>query len=74
MSPFAQQSATNGADIDLAGLIALRQEARHLDIAPRGKVLATRSGGHLSLCSKRLACTTARTASPWAPTSRWASP
>jgi len=39
---------TNGADIDLASLIALRQEAGRLDIAPRGKVLATRSGGHVS--------------------------
>jgi len=48
MSSLAQQSATNGADIDLAGLIALRAEAKHLNIAPRGKVLATRSGGHLS--------------------------
>jgi uncharacterized protein (DUF58 family) len=48
MSSLTQPPATGGADIDLAGLIALRPEAVHLDIAPRGKVLATRSGGHLS--------------------------
>ena len=38
----------SGVQTDLQSLIALRQEARQLDIAPRGKVLATRSGGHLS--------------------------
>ena len=38
----------SGVGIDLASLIALRQEAGRLQIAPRGKVLATRSGGHLS--------------------------
>jgi uncharacterized protein (DUF58 family) len=38
----------DGASVDLAGLIALRQEAQRLHLAPRGKVLATRSGGHLS--------------------------
>jgi uncharacterized protein (DUF58 family) len=37
-----------GTLADLQSLIALRGEARRLDIAPRGKVLATRSGGHLS--------------------------
>lgn len=37
-----------GVVADLAELIALREEARRLAIAPRGKVLATRSGGHLS--------------------------
>jgi uncharacterized protein (DUF58 family) len=37
-----------GAQVTLAGLIALRQEAGRLQLAPRGKVLATRSGGHLS--------------------------
>lgn len=44
----AAPAARGGAEIDLAELIALRQEARRLDIAPRGRVLATRSGGHLS--------------------------
>lgn len=38
----------NGAQIELQSLIALRQEALRLDITPRGKVLATRTGGHLS--------------------------
>jgi uncharacterized protein (DUF58 family) len=38
----------HGTQVSLAELIALRQEARRLDITPRGKVLATRSGGHLS--------------------------
>ena len=39
---------SSGVGIDLASLIALRQEAGRLQITPRGKVLATRSGGHLS--------------------------
>ncbi|MEJ2423912.1 MAG: DUF58 domain-containing protein [Candidatus Thiodiazotropha sp.] len=38
----------SGIGVSLAELIGLREEARRLDIAPRGKVLATRSGGHLS--------------------------
>jgi uncharacterized protein (DUF58 family) len=38
----------HGASIDLESLIALRQEAGRLSVAPHGKVLATRSGGHLS--------------------------
>ena len=33
---------------DLPDLIALRGQARRLDLAPRGLVLATRAGGHLS--------------------------
>ncbi|MDJ0741717.1 MAG: DUF58 domain-containing protein [Gammaproteobacteria bacterium] len=37
-----------GTRVELAQLIALRQEAKRLDITPRGKVLAARSGGHLS--------------------------
>lgn len=37
-----------GIAVTLPELVALREEARRLDIAPRGKVLATRSGGHLS--------------------------
>ncbi len=41
-------SQAAGTSIDLPSLIALREEARRLDITPRGKVLATRSGGHLS--------------------------
>jgi len=42
------QSPADGIRVELDELIALRQEARRLDVAPRGKVLATRSGGHLS--------------------------
>jgi uncharacterized protein (DUF58 family) len=41
-------SLGNGITCSLPDLIALREEARRLDIAPRSKVLATRSGGHLS--------------------------
>ena len=37
-----------GVSVTLESLIALRDEARRLHLAPRGKVLATRSGGHLS--------------------------
>jgi uncharacterized protein (DUF58 family) len=37
-----------GVRADLRELIALRAQARRLDLAPRGRVLATRSGGHLS--------------------------
>lgn len=44
----AAGAQTDGARIELQTLIGLRQEASRLDIAPRGKVLATRSGGHLS--------------------------
>ena len=40
--------ASDGVRISLSDLIGLREEARRLDIAPRCKVLATRSGGHLS--------------------------
>lgn len=38
----------NGVTVDLKELLALREEAKRLHLAPRGKVLATRSGGHLS--------------------------
>jgi len=38
----------SGIAVTLDELIGLREEARHLNLAPRGKVLATRSGGHLS--------------------------
>jgi len=34
--------------VDLPSLIRAREEARRLHLTPRGKVLATRSGGHLS--------------------------
>ncbi|MCB1774912.1 MAG: DUF58 domain-containing protein [Gammaproteobacteria bacterium] len=37
-----------GIAVDLDELIGLRHEAKHLDLVPRGRVLATRSGGHLS--------------------------
>lgn len=37
-----------GVRADLKTLIGLRGQARRLDLAPRGRVLATRSGGHLS--------------------------
>ncbi|MGQ9658771.1 MAG: DUF58 domain-containing protein [Thermochromatium sp.] len=37
-----------GVCAELKELIALRAQARRLDLAPRGRVLATRSGGHLS--------------------------
>lgn len=43
-----QTDATAGICPDLTALIALRAQARRLDLAPRGRVLATRSGGHLS--------------------------
>lgn len=42
------RSADGGVTVALGELLALRQEARRLDITPRGRVLATRSGGHLS--------------------------
>ncbi len=38
----------DGVSVKLAELIALRQEARCLNMTAHGKVLATRSGGHLS--------------------------
>lgn len=46
--PNLKGSSSNGIKVSLPYLIALREEARRLDIAPRRKVLATRSGGHLS--------------------------
>ena len=48
MSASNRNAINEGTQISLAGLIALRQEAGRLQLAPRGKVLATRSGGHLS--------------------------
>lgn len=43
-----QSGAEGGVSTDLATLIGLRREARQLHVAPRGKVLATLSGGHMS--------------------------
>jgi uncharacterized protein (DUF58 family) len=37
-----------GVQVGLKELIELRGQARRLDLAPRGRVLATRTGGHLS--------------------------
>ncbi|MCG6966402.1 MAG: DUF58 domain-containing protein [Chromatiaceae bacterium] len=48
MSESVRVSVNDGTRIDLKALIALRLEAGRLQLAPRGKVLATRSGGHLS--------------------------
>jgi uncharacterized protein (DUF58 family) len=42
------RATPSGTDVLLPDLIALRAEAHRLDISPRGKVLATKSGGHLS--------------------------
>jgi len=39
---------SHGVQVSLTELIALRGESRRLKLAPRGKVLATRNGGHLS--------------------------
>ncbi len=47
LTPNAQPAAA-GVSVSLRELLALRGEARRLDLAPRGKILATRSGGHLS--------------------------
>lgn len=43
-----QIPTTTGIQPVLKDLIALRGQARRLDLSPRGRVLATRSGGHLS--------------------------
>lgn len=48
LKPIAPPVAAPGVRVSLQELLALRGEARRLDLAPRGKVLATRSGGHLS--------------------------
>jgi uncharacterized protein (DUF58 family) len=39
---------TEGVLPDLPELLGLREQARRLDLAPRGRVLATRTGGHLA--------------------------
>ena len=38
----------SGIQPGLSELIGLREQARRLDLTPRGRVLATRTGGHLS--------------------------
>ena len=43
-----QSISSDGTRVDLSELIAMRHEAKRLNMAPGGKVLATRSGGHLS--------------------------
>lgn len=49
-APIDPQSSAqaSGVRAELHQLIALRAQAQRLDLAPRGRVLATRSGGHLS--------------------------
>jgi uncharacterized protein (DUF58 family) len=44
----APLATSSGTEVSLTDLISLRAEAQRLDISPRGKVLATKSGGHLS--------------------------
>jgi uncharacterized protein (DUF58 family) len=48
VSSAVSQISGAGFRIELDELVGLRLEARRLDVAPRGKVLATRTGGHLS--------------------------
>lgn len=48
MTALTERPINDGTSVGLSELIALRQEARCLDMTPRGKVLATRSGGHVS--------------------------
>lgn len=43
-----QAAAGSGIRAGLSELIGLRGQARRLDLAPRGRILATRTGGHLS--------------------------
>jgi uncharacterized protein (DUF58 family) len=42
------RNGESGIRASLTELIGLREQARRLDLAPRGRVLATRTGGHLS--------------------------
>jgi uncharacterized protein (DUF58 family) len=44
----ARREHASGVSISLRDLLALRGEAGRLDLVTRGKILATRSGGHLS--------------------------
>ncbi len=43
-----RRESVPGIRAGLKELIGLRDQARRLDLAPRGRVLATRTGGHLS--------------------------
>ena len=47
-APPPRREHSSGVSVSLRDLLALRGEAGRLDLAPRGKILATRSGGHLS--------------------------
>jgi uncharacterized protein (DUF58 family) len=42
------RNGESGVRASLSELIGLREQARRLDLAPRGRILATRTGGHLS--------------------------
>jgi uncharacterized protein (DUF58 family) len=44
----ARREHASGVSVSLRDLLALRGEAGRLDLVTRGKILATRSGGHLS--------------------------
>lgn len=46
--PATTPSTQAGIRIGIKELIALREQAARLDLSPRGRVLATRTGGHLS--------------------------
>ena len=48
MALIPRKRSTQGVEPDLAQLIGLREQARGLDLTPRGRILATRTGGHLS--------------------------
>ncbi len=50
MIPPVEKTAGTGSGVavSLSELLALRGEAKRLDLSTRGKVLATRTGGHLS--------------------------
>lgn len=48
MKTAGPSGMTSGVRAGLDELVGLRAQARRLDLAPRGRVLATRSGGHLS--------------------------
>lgn len=48
MMPLQPDPTLQGVLPSLRELLALRAQARRLDLAPRGRLLATRSGGHLS--------------------------
>ncbi len=45
---ITQNTTSDGTRVSLNELIALRHESKRLNMSPSGKVLATRSGGHLS--------------------------